>query len=91
MATQAQRFERCVVKVKDKIQTKKQFRDNPKGKAIAICTKSILWPQGRTIRRFSMYNAKPRLTTQKRKQGLVTRNQQARAKTQEMPSRSALQ
>jgi hypothetical protein len=83
MATQAQRFERCVVKVKDKIQTKRQFRDNPKGKAIAICTKAILWPQGRTIRRFSMYNAKPRLTTQKRKSG--------RAKKQEMPSRSALQ
>jgi hypothetical protein len=82
MATQAQRFERCVVNVKEKIKTKRQFRDNPKGKAIAICTKSILWPQGRTLRRFSMYNAKPRLTTQKR---LV------RAKTPGKPSRNALQ
>lgn len=61
MATQAERFAKCVKNVTKK--TKKE------GLAIAICTKAILWPQGRTIRRFSMYKRKPKLITQKRKFG----------------------
>ena len=39
------------------------------GIAIAICTKSILWPQGRTLKHFSMKNGKPHLITQPRKGG----------------------
>ena len=35
--------------------------------AIAICTKTILWPQGRTLKHFSMKKGKPLLITQKRK------------------------
>lgn len=69
MATQAQRFERCVVNVKEKVKTLRRFKKNPKGSAIAICTKSILWPQKRTLRRFSMHSGKPRLTTQAKPTG----------------------
>jgi hypothetical protein len=39
------------------------------GIAIAICTKSILWPQGRTLKHFSMRNGKPHLVTQAKKGG----------------------
>jgi hypothetical protein len=46
------------------------FSSNDKeGIAIAICTKSILWPQGRTLKHFSMKKGKPLLITQKRKTG----------------------
>lgn len=65
MATQAERFAKCVKKVTRKL--KKQKNSNPEGAAVAICTKAILWPQGRTIRKFSMVNGKPKLVTQKRK------------------------
>lgn len=43
------------------------------GIAIAICTKSILWPQGRTLKHFSMKNGKPHLLTQPRKGGRTLR------------------
>ena len=65
MATQAERFARCVKDVKRKIKPNKG--STKEGAAIAICTKAILHPQGRTIRRFSMKRGKPRLVTQKRK------------------------
>jgi malate/lactate dehydrogenase len=35
--------------------------------AIAICTKTVLFPRKRTIKRFSVIKGKPRLVTQKRK------------------------
>lgn len=48
--------------------SKKRYSDSDKESiAIAICTKSILWPQGRTLRRFYMKDNKPVLITQKRK------------------------
>lgn len=72
MSTQAERFARCVKQVTktfkpSKLRTQKKFTKKQKeGVAIAICTKSILWPQGLTIKHFSMENGKPRLITQKR-------------------------
>ena len=78
--TQAERFASCVKKVKEnfkpsllkkediKCKKTKKFTDADKeGIAIAICTKSILWPQGRTLKRFSIKDGKPNLITQKRK------------------------
>ena len=67
MATQAERFARCVKNVTRKVKLKKRLGNTREGAAIAICTKAILHPQGRTIRRFSMVKGKPRLVTQKRK------------------------
>jgi hypothetical protein len=48
--------------------SKKRFSESDKESiAIAICTKSILWPQGRTLKKFYMEGKKPILITQKRK------------------------
>jgi hypothetical protein len=76
MVTQAERFARCVKNVKKDFnpktllktkRVKKSFRETQKeGASIAICTKSILWPQGRTLKRFYMKNGKSVLYTQKR-------------------------
>ena len=77
MSTQAERFASCVKKLT------KDFRPaslkggraasfsskDKEGIAIAICTKSILWPQGRTLKHFSMKKGKPVLITQPRKGG----------------------
>ena len=77
MSTQAQRFASCVKKIKENFKPKllkteckktKKFTDADKeGVAIAICTKSILWPQGRTLKHFSMKDGNPKLITQARK------------------------
>ncbi len=77
MSTQAERFASCVKKVtKDFKASKLPGRDTTKKRykkaekesiAIAICTKSILWPQGRTLKKFYMEGKKPTLITQKRK------------------------
>lgn len=79
MATQAERFASCVKKLtKDfkpaslpkRVTSKKKYSEKEKESiAIAICTKSILWPQGRTLKRFYMQDGKPVLITQKRKSG----------------------
>lgn len=48
--------------------SKKRYSSSDKESiAIAICTKSILWPQGRTLKKFYMKGKKPVLITQKRK------------------------
>ena len=49
------KFDRCVKSV--------IMRNNPEAKAIAICTKSVLFNRGRTIKRYT----KGRLITQKRR------------------------
>lgn len=79
MSTQAERFASCVKKLTNefrpaslpgRIASKKRFSKTEKESiAIAICTKSILWPQGRTLKRFYMEDGKPILITQKRKKG----------------------
>lgn len=71
MSTQAERFARCVKAItKDfkpkKLGLKTMKRADRESAAIAICTKSILWPQGRTLKRFYMKDKKPVLITQKR-------------------------
>ena len=82
MSTQAERFASCVKKIKNNFRpaslkkrggrsaSKRSASFSPKDKesiAIAICTKTILWPQGRTLKHFSMKKGKPLLITQKRK------------------------
>lgn len=77
MPTQAERFASCVKKITKEFKpaslpgrTKKRYDGTEKESiAIAICTKSILWPQGRTLKRFYMEGKKPVLITQKRKRG----------------------
>jgi hypothetical protein len=78
MSTQAERFASCVKKIKRNFRPASLKRSASKrsasfsskdkeGVAIAICTKTILWPQGRTLKHFSMKKGKPLLITQKRR------------------------
>jgi hypothetical protein len=79
MSTQAERFAGCVKRLTKEFRpaslpgrsaSKKKYSSQEKESiAIAICTKSILWPQGRTLKRFYMEKGKPILITQKRKSG----------------------
>ena len=57
---QTRKFNRCVKKVRKTVKTRKN--SNPESAAIAICTKSVLFPRGRTIKRYR----KGKLITQKR-------------------------
>ena len=70
MTTQADRFARCVKQITknfkpSKFGKKTMKRTDKESAAIAICTKSILWPQGRTLKKFYMKGKKPILITQK--------------------------
>ena len=79
MPTQAERFASCVKKISKNFRAaslrggrsasrRASFSTaDREGIAIAICTKSILWPQGRTLKHFSMKRGKPVLITQARK------------------------
>ena len=85
MSTQAERFASCVKKITKnfrpaslkqggrsasvKSRSASFSGKDKEGIAIAICTKTILWPQGRTLKHFSMKRGKPLLITQKRKTG----------------------
>lgn len=88
MPTQAERFASCVKKISKNFRPaslKRGGRAASSGRsasfsgkdkesiAIAICTKSILWPQGRTLKHFSMKRGKPVLITQARKGGRTLR------------------
>jgi hypothetical protein len=82
MSTQAERFASCVKKVTKNFRAASLKRGgraasfsgkDKEGIAIAICTKSILWPQGRTLKHFSMKKGKPVLITQPRKGGRTLR------------------
>ncbi len=55
------KFSRCVKAVRKTIRPRKG--SNKESAAIAICTKTVLYPKGKTIKRYS----KKRLTTQRRK------------------------
>jgi hypothetical protein len=59
--TQSAKFGACVKAVRKTVKARKG--SNPESAAIAICTKSMLFPRGRTIKRYK----KGRLLTQKRR------------------------
>lgn len=65
--TQAERMCRCIKDVKKKITLKRNLAPTKEGAAIAICTRAILWKQGRTLRKIKCLTKKPVLKTQKRK------------------------
>lgn len=65
--TQLKRMCDCVKDVTRKVKLRKNLADNKEGAAIAICTRSILWPQKRTLRKLKCKGKKPFLSTQKRK------------------------
>jgi hypothetical protein len=66
MATQAERMCRCIKDVTRKVKLRKRLAPSKEGAAIAICTKSILWPQKRTIKTIKCKGKKPKFFTQKK-------------------------
>ena len=64
--TQAKRMCDCVKDVTRKVKVRKGLAPSKEGAAIAICTRSILWPQKRTIKSIKCRGKKPKLFTQKR-------------------------
>lgn len=60
--TLTRKFERCVQSVKKTVKAKDRH-----SAAVAICTKTILFPRGRTIKRFASVKGKMRLVTQKKR------------------------
>lgn len=54
------KFTRCVKRVRKTVTPRKG--SSAESAAIAICTKTVLWPRGRTLKRFS----KKGVRTQKR-------------------------
>ncbi len=65
--TQARRMCDCVKAVKKTVKVRKGLAPSKEGAAIAICTRSILWPQKRTIKSIKCRGKKGKLFTQKRK------------------------
>jgi len=58
------KFVKCVKSVTKRIKPRKG--STAESAAIGICTKTVLFPRKRTIKRFSMVKGKPRLVTQRR-------------------------
>ena len=65
--TQAQRMCDCIKDVKRKVTLRRKLAKTKEGAAIGICTRSILWPQKRTIKSIECKGNKPKLFTQKKK------------------------
>lgn len=65
--TQAKRMCDCIKSVKRKITLRKNLAKTKEGASIAICTRSILWPQRRTIKSIECKGNKPKLFTKKKK------------------------
>jgi hypothetical protein len=63
MVGQTTKFNRCVKSVRRTVKSRRG--SNKESAAIAICTKTILHPRGRTIKRYR----KGRLTTQRKRRG----------------------
>lgn len=61
MPSYTRKFNRCVKKVRKTIKARKG--STKESAAIGVCTKSVLFPRGRTIKRYR----KSKLITQKRK------------------------
>jgi hypothetical protein len=61
MPRYTRKFDRCVKKVSKSVVARKG--SNKESAAIAICTKTVLFPRGRTLKRYR----KGKLTTQKRR------------------------
>ncbi len=55
------KFDRCVKAVRKTVKARKG--SNAESAAIAICTKSVLYPRGKTLKRYT----KGRLVTQRRR------------------------
>lgn len=65
--TQLNRMCDCIKDVTRKVKLRKRLASSKEGAAIGICTRSILWPQRRTIKSIKCRGLKPKLFTRKKK------------------------
>jgi hypothetical protein len=65
--TQAKRMCDCIKSVKKTVKLRKGLAPSKEGAAIAICTRSILWPQRRTLKTIKCKGKTSKLFTQPRK------------------------
>jgi hypothetical protein len=66
MVSQKDKFCKCVKGVRRTVKLNKKYAKSKEGAAIAICTRTILFPRGRTLKKLKC-GKKGKLTTQKRK------------------------
>ena len=64
--SQKDKFCRCVKGVRRTVKLNKKYAKSKEGAAIAICTRTILFPRGRTLKKLKC-GKKGKLVTQKRK------------------------
>jgi hypothetical protein len=67
MKTLRQKFCSCVKKVKGTVKLREGLPKNKEGAAIAICTKSMLYPRGLTMKKVKCLGKRPYLKTQSRR------------------------
>ena len=66
MVSQKDKFCKCVKGVRLTVKLNKKYAKSKEGAAIAICTRTILFPRGRTLKKLRC-GKKGKLVTQKRK------------------------
>jgi hypothetical protein len=66
MVNQKDKFCKCVKGVRRSVKLNKKYAKSKEGAAIAICTRTILFPRGRTLKKLRC-GKKGKLVTQKRK------------------------
>jgi hypothetical protein len=66
MVSQKDKFCKCVKGVGRTVKLNKKYAKSKEGAAIAICTRTILFPRGRTLKKLRC-GKKGKLVTQKRK------------------------
>ena len=66
MVSQKDKFCKCVKGVRRTVKLNKKNAQSKEGAAIAICTRTILFPRGRTLKKLRC-GKKGKLVTQKRK------------------------
>jgi hypothetical protein len=66
MVSQKDKFCKCVKAVRRSVKLNMKYAKSKEGASIAICTRTILFPRGRTLKKLRC-GKKGRLVTQKRK------------------------
>lgn len=61
------KFCACVKAVRRTVKLNKKYAQTKEGAAIAICTKTLLFPKGKTLKKFNCLKKKGTFKTQSRK------------------------
>ena len=67
IAMERRKFCACVKAVRRTVKLNKKYAQTREGAAIAICTKTLLFPRGKTLKKFNCLKKKGTFKTQSRK------------------------